>query len=225
MADFKKARKEATKLWLEYITEALPGNDYVETSREYLEGLSDDEFLKVVELIEQGKFELPIHIPLFSEEEIDVDRLLGLGDKYGYNFYQPLEITDQKDPSVTYITPKKYIVTENIARRQAQTISAKISIPTDSNVIDDSTGQVTGDSKGSAFSLQEAKFMESKGLINSIYEFVAPLGGNNEAYQLMEQSIIETGMVTHQDIDTDEKPGVIDRVKVIMKSAHIGENF
>jgi len=221
----KKAIDAFTASWLESIELILPSSDNIEMYREYFKKKTIEEMLGYIDLIREGKFKLPFIIPNLKGENIEIKRLLSVGDKFGHTFFQNITITDQQDDGLTYESPVKAMVVTDYVRRQIQTSENKLSVPKNANVIDDSTGQVTGDSKGGAFSLAETRNLEAKNLDNCIYEFLAPLGGNNEAYQIMEDMIIEQGSVTIEDIKTDERPGVVDMVDVLFRSAHIDGNW
>lgn len=221
----KKAADAFIASWLESIDMILPKSDNIEMYREYFKKKSLEEILSYIDLIREKKFQLPFIIPNLKGEEIEIKRLLAVGEKFQHTFFQNITITDQQDTGLTYESPVKAMVVTDYVRRQIQTSENKLSVPKNANAIDDSTGQVTGDSKGGAFSLAETRNLEAKNLDNCIYEFLAPLGGNNEAYQIMEDMIIEQGSVTIEDIKTDERPGVVDMVDVLFRSAHIDGNW
>lgn len=218
-------RKKFTEVWLKRLDDMIPGTDNVPYYAQYLGSLSDEEFLTILDRIDQSNFLLPLIVPNMKGTKVDIKRLEKVGLELGHKFYQNILITDQKDTGVTYTSPVKAMVVTDYVRRQIQTSENKLSVPTDANVIDDSTGQVTGDSKGGAFSLAETRNLEAKGLSDCVYEFLAPLGGNNEAYQIMEDTIIEQGTVRISDIQTDERPGVVDLVDVMTRSAHLEGNW
>ena len=221
----KAVREAFLTSWLSSLESMIKGTDNVPMYTEYFASKSDEECMAIFELIRTGKFKLPLIVPNLKGTEVDIKRLNKFGLELGHSFYQNIAITDQTVDDVTYDSPVKAMVVKDYVRRQIQTSENKLSVPRDANVIDDSTGQVTGDSKGGAFSLAETRNLEAKELDNCIYEFLAPLGGNNEAYQIMEDTIIEQGTVTIEDIQTEERPGVIDMVDVLFRSAHIKGNW
>lgn len=221
----KKAADEFVQSWLASIELILPKSDNIEMYRDYFKNKSLEEILAFIDLIREKKFQLPFIVPNLKGTKIEVKHLIDVGKEFDHDFYQNITVTDQQDDGLTYETPVKAMVVTDYVRRQIQTSENKLSVPKNADTIDDATGQVTGSSKGGAFSLAETRNLEAKNLDNCIYEFLAPLGGNNEAYQLMEDLIIEQGTVSIDDIQTDERPGVIDMIDVMFRSAHIDGNW
>lgn len=222
---FAEGRKAFMAVWLKRLEQMLPDSGNVEMYTKLLNNYSDEEFGEMIKMMQEGKLTLPVIAPNLKDIKVENSRLEALGKELGHSFYQNITITDQKDTDVTIQTPKRAMVVRVPIRRQLQTGDNKLGVPTHADVIDDSTGQVTGDSKGGAMSLAETRNLEAKGLDSVVYEYLSPLGGNNEAYQIMEDLIIEKGNVTIDEIQTDERPAVIDTVDVLFSSAHIKGNW
>lgn len=219
-------RKAFEKQWLDDIEEILPGSLNVPFYKQWFAGQTDEQIDELVKNIEAGLVELPMIVPIFSDSQLQVDRNLALGEKWGHVFFERIWFTDPQNPDNVYLTPKKYLVVDQTMRRQAQTIENKMGVPMTSSNIDELSGQVTGRSKGSSMTNPEAQIMYSTGLTNSLIEFLNGRGGNMEVYRAMEKSIIETGSANLNDVDTGEtRPKTVQTLSNLLKAAHIGNNM
>ena len=219
--------KEAfVKTFLEGIDQILPGNKLHPLYTEYFDGLSATAMEALVVAIEKEEMILPIIVPNLHAEKIKVERNLKLAEKWGHKFYQHLTLTDPTDPSVTIQTPEKYLVVDLITRRQAQTLEDKMSIPKDNTHVDDLSGQVTGESKGSAISKPESHVLDFHGLDATLTELMKPRGGDMEAWNTMSQSIMETGVAKLSEVtDAGTHAKSAETLETWLKVAHIGNNI
>lgn len=214
------------KVFLDGLEAILPKSQNVQLYETYLNELDDASFEALVQRIESGELILPLYTTLLKGPKLEVDRNLALGKKWGHDFFQQIDMTDQNDPSLTYRTPKKYLVLELPVRRQIQTLVNKLSVPKNNTHIDELTGQVTGESKGSGMTFPELQILQSKGLDATIREFYSVRGGNEEAYREFEKSIIENGGARLDSIKSkDSRTKSTESLSILMKSAHLGNNL
>lgn len=204
----------------------LPGSQNTKISKDYLESLNDEQFESLVAAIESGTTIIPLYTPVLSNPKLTVERNLAVAEQWGVEFFQQVRLTDPTVPNVTLLTPKRYPILFLPIRRQAQTIAKKMSVPLDNNSIDDMTGQVTGDSKGSALTFPELQALNAQGLTECITEFMAVRGGNTEAYTRMDQAIVDLGSTTLTDSLADgTRPRATETLSTLLRSAHIQNNL
>lgn len=220
-----KPRDAFVKTWLEGLNAILPGHKMLELYQQLFDSKSDAEFEVMVQRIEVGDLILPLIAPNLKKVRLNTERNLAIALQWGHEFYQHLVLTDPVDPSVTITTPEKYLVTDNMIRRQAQTLEAKQAIPKDISHIDDLTGQVTGASKGSSMTKPELHVMDFHQLENCIIEQVKARGGDQAAWEKMERSLLTTGQVRLEDVDDGQsRAKSVELLEVWLKGAHIGNN-
>lgn len=220
------ARQAFIDQFLADTEEILPGTPDVEYYRNYLTGLSDEAFERLVADIETGKVILPVYEPNFSKVRLSTKRNLETGKKWGHEFFERLIISDAQNPSLMTMTPKKYLILELPWRRQIQTLTNKMSVPMNNDHIDELTGQPTGESKGSSLTYPELQLLFSEGRESSILELMKVRGGDQEAYHRLEEQIIQTGEASIKDVVVDgSRAKSTDTLKVLLTSAHIGNNL
>lgn len=220
------AREAFIKQFLDDTEAILPGSQNTKLSADYLRGLNDEQFEQLVVSIEKGDTIIPLYTPVLSNPKLTVERNLNVAKQWGVEFFQQCRLTDPTVPGVTLVTPLRYPILELPIRRQAQTIAEKMSVPLSNDSVDDLTGQVTGDSKGSALTFPELQALNAQGLTNSITEFMAIRGGNTEAYTRMDQAIINSGSATINDSLADgTRPRSTETLRTLLRSAHIENNL
>lgn len=219
-------RKAFVKTFLEGLGAILPGSDNTEFYKRYLEGLSDEAFETMVTMIENDQIVLPIWVPNLKDSKLDLDRNLKVALEWGHDFFQQLWLTDPKNPELTYLTPKKYPVIQLPMRRQAQTLEKKMSVPMHNDAIDDLTGQVVGESKGSGLTYPELQVLYSEGLEKTILEFIKLRGGDTDSYHQLDRKIVETGGATIDEISVPgSRAKATDTLSTLLKAAHLGNNL
>lgn len=224
--DIKKARIAFEESFLADLKTILPKHQMTEIYHNFFASKSDAAFIEMVKQIDSGDLILPLIIPNFIENDLSTARNLKIGTEWGYEFRQHLTLTDPTDPSVTIVTPEKYLVTLQMVRRQSQTLESKRSIPENVDNIDDLSGQVTGESKGSSLTKPELHVLDYHQLENSIVELIKARGGDAEAWRKMQRSILTTGHVNLEDVvDGDSRTKATEVAEAWLKAAHIGNNF
>lgn len=220
-------RKLATKVFLDGLEQILPGSKNTEFYANYLNGLTDDQFEDMIVKIEAGELILPIYQPNLSKNQLDVTRNIELASEWGHEIFTQCWVTDPQDPSITVLTPKKYMVIELPMRRQQQTLESKMSVPLNNDFIDDLSGQPmnSSESKGSALTYPELQVLNSEGLDATAMELLKFRGGDTDAYQALEQTIIENGMASMAQTDPgDSRVKSTETLNIRLKAAHIRSN-
>lgn len=190
-------RKAAEKVILDVIDSISPGNPNVTLYQALFDPknpkyLNDIAFHQWMERMRKKEGALVYIDPPDSKFKLDASyNTEVLGKKYGINFYQQLWYQDESGD--WFLTPNVYLILPFPVRRQAQLLVEKISIPENNHSIDDFTGQVTGDSKGSKISYPELSLLKAFGLKSTIEEFMHWRGGDVKGNRLMNQQIMKTG--------------------------------
>lgn len=190
-------RKAAEKVILGVIDSIAPGNPNVQLYEELFSPqskkyLNDVAFHNWMERMRNKEGALVYVDPPGSKFKLDASRNIEvLGPKYGIEFFQQLWYQDESGE--WFLTPNAYLILPFPVRRQAQLLVEKISIPENNHSIDDFTGQVTGDSRGSKISYPELGLLKAFGLKSTIEEFMHWRGGDVKGNRLMNQQILKTG--------------------------------
>ena len=212
--------------FLKDTAQILPGTPDIEYYTTYLNGLSDEAFERLVDDIESGKVILPVYEPNFSKVRLSVERNLKVGEAWGHQFFERLIVHDATDPSIVTMTPKRYLVLELPWRRQIQTLTNKMSVPMNNDHIDELTGQPTGESKVSSLTYPELQLLYAEQRESSIIELMKVRGGDSEAYQRMEEQIIQNGTASLKDATVPgSRAKSTDTLKTLLTGAHLGNNL
>lgn len=158
-----------------------------------LREMSDDEFGDFMTRLSNEEAYIHLFVPNQATHGVDVSRNIQIARDLGHEFFTRLRLTDPKTGQ-EYLTPMKYMVLHLPIRRQEQTLDKKISIPDSNRVVDDLTGQPTGESKGSALSFPELQVLYSKDLTRSIEEVFKVRGGDEKAFREHNRLIAQTGL-------------------------------
>lgn len=188
------ARKHAEEYFYEHLRAIAPGTRNIEIYKETFNNMTDEEFHNVYLRVKSGKLILPVYFENF-EDQVDLDRVMALGEKMGYNWYQRLRLTDHHTGDVD-LTPKKYPVMMLFGRRQIQHLRDKIAAPSTDEHTNHLTGQATGKSKGASITAPELQSLDDRDLPNVIEDLVKNRGGDAEAYLETVRSLEETGEVS-----------------------------
>lgn len=227
-------RKAATDYILKHIAMIDPtdkGN--LELTKSQLESLSDAEFEAYMHSLSAPPADDPdrlqetltYYAPNLGKTKISLKRNLEIAKAIGHKFFERLWITDAQT-GVTYLTPNEFMVVDLPIRRQAQLLIKKASIPTDHKSIDELSGQVTGESKGSKLSFPELQAQVSQGLDQTVIEEIKIRGGDERAYQEFERQMIEKGTVSQAEIlslGTTVKS--TETLSILLKGMHLDNNL
>ncbi len=192
----------------------------------FFDSLNDKQFEDMVTAIEAEELVLPLVLPNGKDATLDAKRNIKLGRKWGHEFREQVYLTDPVNPDLVYLTPMKYLIIKLPVRRQAQTLEDKQSIPKDDHSIDDLTGQVSNESKGSGISGPEAQILYSHDLKAVLVEYLKVRGGDETAYRKMASDLINSGVASLTDaISQDSRPTSVVNLSTMLTSAHIGNNL
>lgn len=193
-------RKQAQDYILEYIEKIAPGGLNADLYRTKFDAMSDDDFDKMIEGIEQGTVQLAVVSPNLSSVRLSVDNNLKIAEEVGLELFQRVNMpADRSLPA--YLTPIPYLIMHQPVRRQAQLQEKKISIPENNQSVDNLTGQPTGASKGSRISYPETQVLAALGLNAGLTEFLKYRGGDEKGFNAMNTMIARTGGVSLRAIE------------------------
>lgn len=185
-------RKAATERILTSVEEALPGSGNREYYEKVLTAMSDEEFDQFIDKLRTGQEYISLTVPNYTGSRINLNRIAELSEKLGIPIWQHLSVFDET-ANRRFKTPKKYPVLFGPVRRQQQTLREKIGLPVHSRTIDDLTGQVTGESKGSSISVPQVHILRARQLYMTALEYMKVRGGDEKAAEAMEQQIERFG--------------------------------
>ena len=211
---------------------AVKGLDQIDPSKtsskalvEMLDALDDEGFNNWMKSLEDGEDFVPVLAPPLNHKSITTENNLKVAKAWGVELYQQLRYTEPTTGMVI-ITPQKYLLLECPVRRQIQTLESKSSIPNDTKVINETTGQAAGESKSSAITLPETMVMYGNGYDKVLEELLKFRGGDQKGMRLMDQSLYNTGGVSLDGLKHfDTKVASTQTLAVYLKSAHLNNNI
>jgi len=220
----------ATKKQL--IQMAVEGLDAIDRSKqsskalvEMLDALDDAGFDAWMARLESGEDFVPILAPPLNHTQLTTENNLKVAKEWGIEVYQHLRYTEPTT-GLVITTPHKYLLLECPVRRQIQTLESKSSIPNDTKVINETTGQAAGESKSSAITLPETMVMYGNGYDKVLEELLKFRGGDQKGMRLMDQSLYDTGGVSLDGLKRfDTKVASTQTLASYLKSAHLNNNI
>lgn len=221
-----KDRKLAEKEAIYFISKFLPGSDNPKVYEEMFARMSDKQFEEWIESLEKGTEIMALYAPNLMDTTLQMTRIYEIADELEYELFQHVILTDQQTGQ-TYRTANKHLVGIVPFRRQVQMLVKKASIPSSNHIIDQRTGQPTGDSKGARLSAPELQVNASKGLHDMIREMIKCRGGDEQAYLQMNRSILDTGEASINSIMTENDTMVKSNktLSVYLKAQHLNNNL
>lgn len=195
----KENRKKAEAAWIDLLTKMCPGNPNIAYYQNKFAEMSDKDFEKLVQEIHEGRYLMPYTEPNFSTTRLSKRNNLALMEKRGIPLRHHVIVDDGVNP--VYKTPRQYIVYPMSWNRHGQLLDKKMSIPEDSNVIDQFTGQPTGPSKGSKISFPETQMLSAQGLDKTLEELLKARGGDIEAKNVFDNQLSTRGEVRLEELD------------------------
>ena len=166
----------------------------VEQYKKIFADMSDKEFDDyMVGLRDKTKF-LVLFKPMYKAKGLTTENNLKVATKYGLDFFERLQFTGNENEPDT-VTSIKYLVIDLPYRRQSQTLEKKISLPDNNRIIDQSTYQPTGASKGAKVSFPELQVLIGMGLDNSVNELIKFRGGDRGGFSAYNSMMLRYGSV------------------------------
>lgn len=199
-------RKKVQDHILKYIDKIAPGGYNRNLYEELFKNMSDKEFDSYMIKLRDKKLTISIICPLGGDVKLNTENNIKIGKELGYEFFQHLIIGPKGSKEAgnyipKYKTPMKYLVYDVQVKRQAQLLTKGISIGTDNNVIDLTTGQVTSDSKAAKITKPELELLVGMGLNDSIKELMTMRGGDLGLAKASDASIARFGSVSLKNIE------------------------
>lgn len=167
--------------------------------KEMFDRMGDKSFHQWMLDLKSGKTKLYMYTPNMKVMPRIRD-LISVAQKIGLELFERIRMWDNVNKRY-YTTPHKYLVLRLPVRRLKQYLMDKISVPESDRVTNPTTGQVVKPDKGSAISMTEAQTIDSKGLHQSISEFLTVRGGNPTAYASFKSNLEETGSTALTELD------------------------
>jgi hypothetical protein len=218
-------REKATAFILKYIEKLLPGSPNSAYYKTMLGDMSEGAFKEFMQRLRDGEETLFLTAPNLMDQKLTVRNNLAIAEELGYSFYERCWITDPKSGK-RYRTPHRYMTLKLPIRRQVQLLQKKISIPEDNHTIDELSGQPTGPSKGSKISFPQLQVMAAQDINRALEELTKFRGGDIEAGQALDRSIVQTGSANLDTLVT--KPTLVRSVETLstlLKGAHLDNNL
>lgn len=219
-------RKQAEAEILHFMEILLAGSENVDIYKKLFDRLTDSEFEEWMTKLESEEEILVMYVPNLVGPALKMENIFKTADELDYNLFQHLTLTDPKTGQV-YKTANRHLVGMVPFRRQVQMLVKKSSIPDSNHIIDERTGQPTGDSKGGRLSAPEIQVNASKGITKMILEWIKFRGGDAAAYDAMNRSIIETGEASMDSFMAENNTQVksTKTLSVYLKSMHLDNNL
>ena len=193
-------RKAAEAVILHWIAKIDPSGANNELMQQQFARMNDEQFNEWMETIRRKEDTIAMVAPnLDKGRRMSTANNLAVAPEMGVEFFQQVWKTDPHTGE-QWLTPIKYLVCHVPVRRQIQTRENKMAVPKDNSKVDESTGQVTGDSGKSSISSPEMLVLVSSGLYKTVEEFMKVRGGDETALRFSDLSILNTGGVSLNQI-------------------------
>jgi len=218
-------RTKTEEFILKYVDKIAPGGANKTLYSDLFKSMSDKEFDTFMKNLRDNKITLSVIIPNGSNIKVTVANNIKIGRELGYEFFQQLAVTGDKNLP-PYLTPNKYLVMKLPIKRAAQLLSKKISIPKDNKSIDLTTGQVTGKSKGSKLTAPEIQMLTGMGMTASVRELLKYRGGDLGSLNAMNLALYRNGSVNSNTLE-QYATGVVatKTLKNYWRASHIKSNI
>lgn len=209
----KGNRKAFEDFVISFMKRVTKGGGNAVIYRRLFDRLNDKQFEEFVQELENGRSLAIWASNLDKKESIVWNDILKLSKELGIELEQQLIITDE-DTGIASVTPHKVVVGTVEVRRQREMLVKKFSGAKDDHLIDDLTGQVTGDSRASGISQPEITILRALGLTKAASELYSVKGGDPEALKAYKNDLITEGKTT---ADSALRKGGVAKV---LKTAH-----
>ena len=154
--------------------------------------MTDEDFDQFMKDLKTEKKFLVVYAPNLKQRDISVENNLEVAKELGYNFFQKLWISSNDDVP-TYLTPIPYMIIDLPIRRTSQLLIKGISVPDHTKVVDNLTGQPTGESKGAKISYPEVQLMVAMGMEKSALELMKYRGGDKGGLTALNNMVSKLG--------------------------------
>lgn len=194
-------RKKIEAFILKYIDAMIPGSPNKQHYIDFFATLSDKEFDKFLDDLEEENAILAIVDPnMATGNRLDTGRNLKIAEELGIELFEQIWM-DPGNGEPRYLSNDKYLVIPLPLCRQAQLLTKKISVPKDNESVNDYTGQPTGKSAASRISYPEMLVLQSFGFDSNLEEFYKWRGGDLEGMRAMDAQFSKTGAASVKSLD------------------------
>lgn len=216
-------RKEVENFIVSLLYEILPIPETKLIYESRFAKMNDKQFEQFLE--EAAEHGLRLVVPPGLEVKLDESRNIAIAKRLGHNFHPHIVMTDDES-GVEYINPVEHPIVDLGCKRLVQTIEHKRSVPTNLSHIDERTGQATGPSKGSRISSPENNILQAQNASNAAIEFLKTRGGDTQAFNLFNRSIIQRGGVSQEAINNaNTRPKAAKVLETILLAQHFDNNL
>lgn len=219
-----KKRKEITDLILKVYRQLQPSGKNAERYKEYLSGMTDEEFGKFIKRLESGEEQLSLYVPNMNGDPIDVHDVYKAADTVGVNFFERVWLIDPATGK-KYLTNREYAIFPGYIRRLRQYIMSKMATPVSDKTVNSLTGQVMGPDKTASFTYPEMQSLMAKNMTESIKELAKIRGGDVAAYQEVRQQLEDTGEASMSGVGEDTRAKSADVLASLLLACHIDNNL
>ena len=215
-------RKAVQDFIIKYIDKLVSGKFNTELYTKLFNSMSDAQFDEFMNKLKNNELNLSVIIPNNRKDiTVNTENNIKLAKELGFDFFQQLNV-GKTETQPAYKTVNKYMVLKLPVRRTAQLLTKKISIPKDNTHIDTTSGQVTGNSKGSKISNPEAQILIGLGLKTSLRELMKLRGGDLGAMDALNKYLDASGVAKQSEIE-QHATGVVSKqtLKAYYAGLHI----
>lgn len=193
----KRAKFEEFVYRLVYEVSGIQQN--VEFYKKKFATMSDKQMVQFAQDLRDKKHTISVVIPP-SFKHSSLESVMKYGESIGHKYFERVHVSG-RDGLPSYTSPIPMLILRVTARRAAQLLTKKISVPRNTRVRDLLTGQVTGESKGGTLSGPEQSHHAAMGTVLSAIELAKTRGGDAGAEAAMMRSLSQTGRATHAVVD------------------------
>lgn len=218
-------RNAFIKYVVEQFTQLGNHGNSAELVKEWLTNLSDVEFEQLVSDIEAGKTYLTYVVPNDLKNKISLEEWIKFGESIGAPHYSTV-IEEDPSSGQVFESNETHWIAFMPQRSQIQHVDDKKSVAEDSNKRDLFTGQVTGESKGSAVSAPQFASILSRNCVATALEFAKFRGGDIDAGREFNKSLIEGGEAHIEPLlNMASKPTVTYSISAYLNGMHLANNL
>ena len=185
-------RQKVEKFILTYIEKIAGSYNRSIYENKIFKNMTDEDFDQFMKDLKTEKKFLVVYAPNLKQRDISVENNLEVAKELGYNFFQKLWISSNDDVP-TYLTPIPYMIIDLPIRRTSQLLIKGISVPDHTKVVDNLTGQPTGESKGAKISYPEVQLMVAMGMEKSALELMKYRGGDKGGLTALNNMVSKLG--------------------------------
>ena len=225
-------RKATESFILEHIAKIAPTDSHnVGLYKEFFKSLNDKQFDDWMMGLKRKDYYLAYYLPNFGKDDngkeinIETQHLIKLCESIGVKLFDKLVMPAQ-DGKPAYVTQHEYPILLIPCRRQSQILSKKIAVPKSTKIVDQTSGQPVGGSKGGSTSYPEIGVLMAAGLEKTVNEIVNLRGGDVKGYQALFALAERDGSVS-QDVATQFSGKVksTQTLSMYLKGMHLNNNL